>query len=921
MAPFPDEVDVFTGPHWRMKQLVGLYCEKTVTASASYRSVAPYGLQSYMAEYPTTSYLRWQTLLCSLSKTNFSNNKDFRSFLQSLCATFTEFKMHEQIENEYIICLLQQRSNTVYNVHSDNKLSEMLSLFQRGLRNIKNECEQLNYAQQLKERLEDFTQDFLPHMKEEEEVRAQCNALATLPLGVTAPFQCLDMIEDVCALVFQPMLMEYFTYEELKDIKKTVMAQHCRQPGGDGVGDCRCQRADSGAEVLKDLSFWSQEGLHRAYKYSVHEKADNGEPQPRPASAGPALSLLLAPPLSYYPTPIHLLVQHRLAGPETRFSSSGSLPLTITTIIIITEFKQLMWVCNHKFEKSPEPPVSQLPPEVLLKVFQYLSPEDLCHCGQVCTSWAQLAKTGSLWRHLYPVRWARGEYCRGPPEEQQQEPDAEWVESREAEGRAYQEWDEDADIDESGKGNNAPVTPANAQLHTSTLRLGHYHSTFSDSHDEVITARLPCDDVITLLLVFGELSDAGVLFTEAAPADSPAISAVQREKKLLNGIIQNLLPAVGPSVKSIVLAYSSALSSKMVRQILSLCPNLTHLDLTQTDVTDSAFDSWASLGACVTLEHLDLSGCEKITDLTLKRLSLALGDPGGPKPRPTRGLDTPPAPPVSLRAQRGRQALVFRRRPHGPAHVWVLDPAQLADIEDAAEWRRRGGATESGGRGFSEPPAPPPANTCCCRRSRRRGLRTNSASYWQQYSSGEGEARCGHSSCCSGSSGQAALRTISPASGSGFRTKWAEEGENARPRSDCCRRLRLLSLSGCFQVTDLGLRCFHRLADLFNKGSHRKDLKGYLLRPRALSQRGGLPRLEHLNLSGCLFITESGLQELVSVCPVLNDEHFYYCDNINAHTHTHSHKPTTATILTLQQTHTLVLQCQYQQLSESSKCL
>lgn len=28
MAPFPDEVDVFTGPHWRMKQLVELYSEK-----------------------------------------------------------------------------------------------------------------------------------------------------------------------------------------------------------------------------------------------------------------------------------------------------------------------------------------------------------------------------------------------------------------------------------------------------------------------------------------------------------------------------------------------------------------------------------------------------------------------------------------------------------------------------------------------------------------------------------------------------------------------------------------------------------------------------------------------------------------------------------------------------------------------------
>lgn len=74
--------------------------------------------------------------LPQLSKTNFSNNNDFRSFLKSLCATFKEFKMHEQIENEYIIGLLQQRC-TVHNVHSDNKLSEMLSLLEKGLHNIK----------------------------------------------------------------------------------------------------------------------------------------------------------------------------------------------------------------------------------------------------------------------------------------------------------------------------------------------------------------------------------------------------------------------------------------------------------------------------------------------------------------------------------------------------------------------------------------------------------------------------------------------------------------------------------------------------------------------------------------------------------------------------------------------------------------
>lgn len=56
--------------------------------------------------------------------------------------------MHEQIENEYIIGLLQQRCCTVYNVHSDNKLSEMLSLFEKGLHNVKVICIiTLNYYQ------------------------------------------------------------------------------------------------------------------------------------------------------------------------------------------------------------------------------------------------------------------------------------------------------------------------------------------------------------------------------------------------------------------------------------------------------------------------------------------------------------------------------------------------------------------------------------------------------------------------------------------------------------------------------------------------------------------------------------------------------------------------------------------------------
>lgn len=44
-----------------------------------------------------------------------------------------------------------------------------------------------------------------------------------------------------------------------------------------------------------------------------------------------------------------------------------------------------------------------------------------------------------------------GDYYNGPPGDLDQEPDEDWVKSRQNEGRAYQEWDEDADVDESGE--------------------------------------------------------------------------------------------------------------------------------------------------------------------------------------------------------------------------------------------------------------------------------------------------------------------------------------------------------------------------------------------------------------------------------------------------------------------------------------
>lgn len=48
------------------------------------------------------------------------------------------------------------------------------------------------------------------------------------------------------------------------------------------------------------------------------------------------------------------------------------------------------------------------------------------------------------------TQFLTGDYYRGPPAEPDQDPDEDWVQNLQKEGRAYQEWDEDADVDESG---------------------------------------------------------------------------------------------------------------------------------------------------------------------------------------------------------------------------------------------------------------------------------------------------------------------------------------------------------------------------------------------------------------------------------------------------------------------------------------
>lgn len=173
---------------------------------------------------------------------------------------------------------------------------------------------------------------------------------------------------------------------------------------------------------------------------------------------------------------------------------------------------------------------------------------------------------------------------------------------------------------------------------------------------------------------------------------------------------------------------------------------------------------------------------------------------------------------------RKRQAIIFKQGTGRwgaactPTRVWVLDPSDLVDIEDAAEWTRRGGLPFTEAESFVETQLV--GSSCCCRRSRRRGHRTGSnVSFLHQQYAMSGEMFCGHSTCCTNDK---ALRTITgPQCESGttrsntaeFRTKCSSfvglqcrERQNRTKQTEAKRSLRLLSLSGCYQVTDMGLR-------------------------------------------------------------------------------------------------------------------
>lgn len=113
-----------------------------------------------------------------MTDTNFSDVKHLTILLENLCNTFKEFLNHEWIENQFIMKKLKDKlkglsikNHAVCNCHSDNRLTDMLDLLHDGFKcTKKTDADRINYGIKLRKALEDFTEQFIPHMEEEEEV-------------------------------------------------------------------------------------------------------------------------------------------------------------------------------------------------------------------------------------------------------------------------------------------------------------------------------------------------------------------------------------------------------------------------------------------------------------------------------------------------------------------------------------------------------------------------------------------------------------------------------------------------------------------------------------------------------------------------------------------------------------------------------
>ena len=110
---------------------------------------------------------------------------------------------------------------------------------------------------------------------------------------------------------------------------------------------------------------------------------------------------------------------------------------------------------------------------------------------------------------------------------------------------------------------------------------------------------------------------------------------VERAQTTVTYIIKKVLPLCGHSIETLVLNNIQSVRSNMLLTILQACPNLLHINFSNTNIDDFVFGQPHLALKLPNLNHIDLTNCPSVTDKTLQRLSRAMCYPSSATNRDT----------------------------------------------------------------------------------------------------------------------------------------------------------------------------------------------------------------------------------------------------------------------------------------------
>lgn len=230
----------------------------------------------------------------------------------------------------------------------------------------------------------------------------------------------------------QPLLVEYFEYDELKVLKEIVLKEHelvKEQRNVEKAQDLEKEKPETDGSVkdLRDLD-WDlctlTEPFHEEesqdYELDFHPPSPPPLPLPPEQPVFPPDRLDVSQKVStsantYYPKIQYSLLPQASSPIQPEYSHDQNIPYMHCTYnypsnhFLHEDYQNQHCISSDQTTVwssfSHTPP---LPTDVLIEVFKYLSPPDLCRCAQVCSSWNNAVFTPTLWPALYPVQWARG---------------------------------------------------------------------------------------------------------------------------------------------------------------------------------------------------------------------------------------------------------------------------------------------------------------------------------------------------------------------------------------------------------------------------------------------------------------------------------------------------------------------------------